>query len=69
MKLTTWICCGILILYGIFATVYALFGLNVLIFLCAGNSYAYRAALSLAGIAALWLAFFLFAFRPLRFVS
>ncbi len=64
MKLTTLICCFVLILYGIFATVYAIFGFDLLFFLCAGNVYAYRALLSLAGVGALWLLFWLIAFRP-----
>ncbi len=69
MKLTTIICSAILILFGIFASVYALAGFNVLLFLCAGNAAVYRGILSLAGIAALWLLFWLIAFRPLKFVS
>lgn len=69
MKLTTWICCGILILYGLFAAVYALSGWNALLFLCAGNGYAYRALLSLAGVSALWLLFWLIAFKPTKYVS
>lgn len=69
MKLTTLICCSILILYGIFATVYAIFGFDLLFFLCAGNSYVYRAGLSLAGVGALWLLFWLIAFRPTSSLS
>ncbi len=69
MKYTTWICCGFLIAMGLFACVYALSGFDVLLFLCAGNFYAYRAVLSLSGVGALWLLFWLVAFRPTRFLS
>ncbi len=69
MKLTTIICSAALIAYGIFAAVYALSGFDLLAFLTAGNAAAYRALLSLAGVAALWLLFWLIAFRPLKFLS
>lgn len=69
MKYTTWIMSGILIFLGICASVYALGGFDLLLFLCAGNFYVYRALLSLGGVAALWLLFGLFAFRPTRFLS
>ena len=69
MKYTTWIFCGILILYGLLAAVFAFTGYNLLLFLCFGNAYVYRAALSLAGVAALWLLFWLLAFRPTKFLS
>ncbi len=69
MKYTTWILCGILILFGLFASIYALTGFDILLFLCAGNIYAYRGFLSLAGVGALWLLFWLLAFRPTKFLS
>lgn len=69
MKYTTWIMCGILIVSGLFAAVFAFSGFDLLLFLCAGNGYIYRALLSLAGVAALWLLFWLLAFRPTRFLS
>lgn len=69
MKLTTIICSAILIAFGIFATVYAFSGFNLLLFLCVENFYVFRALLSLAGVAALWLLFWLIAFRPLRYLS
>ena len=69
MKYTTWIFCGILILFGLFASVYALTGFDALLFLCFGNFYLYRALLSLAGIGSLWLLFWLVAFRPTKFLS
>lgn len=69
MKYTTWILCGILILFGLFASVYALSGFDILLFLCFRNTYIYRAALSLAGVGALWLLFWLLAFRPTKFLS
>ncbi len=69
MKYTTWIMCGILIVFGVFAAIYALVGFDLLLFLCAGNGYIYRAVLSLTGVAALWLLFWLLAFRPTKFLS
>lgn len=69
MKLTTLICCGFLIAFGVFAAVYALSGFDLLLFLCAGNRVVYRSLLSLAGIGALWLLFWLIAFRPTKPLS
>ena len=69
MKVTTILCCSLLIAFGVIASVYALTGFNLLLFLCAGNAIIFRAILSLAGIAAGWLLFWLIAFRPTRFLS
>ena len=69
MKLTTWIACGILIFFGLCATVFALSGFNLLLFMCAGNIIVYRSILSITGVAALWLLYWLIAFRPTKFVS
>lgn len=69
MKITTHICCAVLILFGIGAAVYALSGFDLLLFFCAYNFTVYRAILSLAGVSALWLLFFLVAFRPTKYVS
>lgn len=69
MKLTTWISCGLLIFFGICPTVFALTNFNLLLFLCASNAIIYRAILSLAGVAALWLFYWLVAFRPTKYVS
>ena len=69
MKITTIVCCTLLILYGLFAAVFALTGFNVLLFATAGFLPVYRALLSLAGVAALWLLFWLVAFRPMKFLS
>ena len=69
MKVTTLICCGILIVFGLLAAVYALFGFNLLLFVCFNNVYAFRAILSLAGVGALWLLFWLIAFRPTKPLS
>ncbi len=69
MKLTTLLCCSILILCGLCAAVFALSGFDLLLFLCAGNVTVYRAALSLSGVAAAWLLFWLIAFRPTRPLS
>ena len=69
MKLTTLLCCSVLILYGLFAAVYALCGFDLLLFFCAGDLTVYRALLSLAGVGALWLLFWLVAFRPTKPLS
>ncbi len=69
MKLTTYLCLGILIVYGAGAAVYALSGFDLLLFVTAGNLYLYRALLSLAGVAAAWLLFWVLAFKPLKFLS
>ncbi len=69
MKLTTLICCGYLVLFGILAAVYALSGFDLLLFFCFGNVTAYRVFLSLAGVGALWLLFWLIAFRPTKPLS
>ena len=64
MKVTTILCCSVLIAFGAFALVYALSGFPLLLVLCGGNVYAYRAALSVVGVSAAWLLFWLLAFRP-----
>lgn len=69
MKLTTLFCCSLLIFFGLCASIYALFGFNLLLFLCFQNAVAYRAVLSLAGVGALWLLFWLIAFRPTKYIS
>lgn len=69
MKLTTIICCAVLIFFGVFASVYALVGFDVLLFICFGNTVVYRSLLSLAGVAAAWLLFWLIAFRPMKFLA
>ena len=69
MKITTILCCSLLIAFGAFALVFALSGFDLLLFFCAGNVSIYRAALSLVGIAAGWLLFWLLAFRPTKPLS
>ena len=64
MKLTTHVCCFLLIFFGLCAAVYALTGFPLLYFLCFSNATVFRAVLSLAGVAAGWLLFWLIAFRP-----
>ena len=66
MKLTTIILCGLLIVYGLGACLYALTGVDLLRLVSAGNAVLYRALLSLSGVAALWQLFFFIAFRPTR---
>lgn len=69
MKLTTLICCSFLVLIGLLASVYALSGFNLLLFFCFYNFTVYRAILSLSGVAAAWLVFWLTAFRPTKSLS
>lgn len=69
MKLTTLICCSLLIAFGLIACVYALSGFNLLLYFCFGNLIVYRSLLSLAGVAAAWLLFWLIAFRPTKPLS
>ena len=69
MKITTLICCSLLVAFGLFACIYALTGFNLLLFFCMGNVVVVRAALSLAGLCALWLLFWLVAFRPTKYLS
>lgn len=69
MKITTLICCTLLIIFGVCASIYALAGFNLIFFLSAGNLVIYRCILSLAGVCALWLLFWLVAFRPTKFLS
>ena len=69
MKLTTWICCTILIIMGLCAGVFGLTGFNLLFAICAGNVIVYRSLLSIAAVAAGWLLFWLIAFRPTKYVS
>lgn len=66
MKLTTIFCCLVLIFFGLCACLFALTGFDLLAVLTFGNPYIYRAILSLSGVAALWLTFWLVVFRPTR---
>ena len=66
MKLTTLFCCAVLIAFGVGACIFALTGFDALAALTFGNAYVYRALLSLAGVAALWLLFWLIRFRPTK---
>ncbi len=66
MKLTTLLCCAALIAFGVGACIFALTGFDILAALTFGNAYAYRALLSFAGVAALWLLFWLICFRPTK---
>ena len=69
MKLTTLICCSYLVFIGLLATVYAFSGFNLLLFFSFENATVYRSLLSLSGVAAAWLVFWLIAFRPTRPLS
>ena len=69
MKFTTIVCSAVLSVFSVLATVYALSGFDLLLFLCFGNVFVKRALLSLMGISAAWLIFWLVAFRPMKFLS
>lgn len=69
MKLTTLICCSLLVAFGLGLCAYALTGFNLLLFFCAQNVVVYRALLSLAGVCALWVLFWLIVFRPTKFLA
>lgn len=69
MKWTTLFCCSYLILFGILAAVYAFTGISLLSLVCFGNAVAIRSLLSLTGVCALWLLFWLIAFRPTKYLS
>lgn len=69
MKLTTLLCCSLLIFFGVLLAVSALADFDLLLFLCAGNRVVYRCFLSLSGVCALWLLFWLIAFRPTKPLS
>jgi uncharacterized membrane protein YuzA (DUF378 family) len=64
MKITCILCSLFLGMGGIFAAIYGLFGFNLLLLLCAYNQTVFRVLLSLEGVAAAWLFFWLIAFRP-----
>ncbi len=66
MKFTTLFCCACLILFGVSAAAWALTGFDLVAVLTFKNAVAYRAALTLAGVSALWLLFWLAVFRPTR---
>lgn len=66
MKISAYICIIYLIISGICGGVFALFGFNLLYFICFYNFTAYRVALGFALVSALYTAYVLIAFRPLR---
>ena len=51
MKMTTLLCCGALIVFGLCACITALTGFDVLRAAVCGNETVYRALLSFAGVA------------------
>ncbi len=69
MKITTILCASFLIVLGISSAVYAFWGVDLLLAICFFHQTVYRAALAVGGVCALWLVFWLIAFRPLRFLS
>ncbi len=64
MKATCLICCLYLVVIGLNFGVFALFSFDLLFFLAFRSALLYRCLLALAGVAALWLVFWLIAFRP-----
>lgn len=69
MKWTTLFCCSYLILWGVVAAIEAIFGVNLIMLLCFGNAVAYRTLLVVTGVCALWLLFWLIAFRPTKYLN
>ncbi|MBQ9081219.1 MAG: hypothetical protein IJY26_01110 [Clostridia bacterium] len=64
MKVSCIVCSTVLILFGFFSLVYALFSYDLLFTLCFSSPVVYRIALSFNAVSAAWLAFWLIAFRP-----
>lgn len=66
MRLTCDICAGILIICGICWGVFAFTGFDLLYFLCFSQRVIYRCVLSQAFVAALFLIYALFTFKPFK---
>jgi len=64
MKATSVISLIFLIFIGISAAVYAMTGFNLPLAVCFYNETAYKILLSFSGVCALWLIFWLIAFKP-----
>lgn len=66
MRTSCILCIGILIALGVFASVYAFTGFNLLLFICFKNYAVYRSFLAVSGVAALYSLFALIAFKPFK---
>ncbi len=66
MRLSCNLCTLILVILGICGGVFAFSGFNLLLFLCLYNSYIYRTFLGISAVAALFVLYSLFIFKPYR---
>ena len=66
MRLSCIICSVILIILGICGGVWAIFGFDLLNFLCLGNLTAVRCAAAAGGVSALFLIYALLVLKPYR---
>ena len=64
MKISAILSIAALILCGLNFCINALFGVDVLLVLCAYNALVYRTVNSFFGVAALFIAFWTIAFKP-----
>lgn len=66
MKFTCYLCVSMLIFLGVCGGVYAFTGFNLLLFLCFGQAFIFRATLATASVAALYTVYALIAFKPFK---
>lgn len=66
MKATSLLFLIYLIAIGIDLCIFALTSFDPLLWICFQNKIVYRVLLSVAGIAALWMIFWLIAFKPFK---
>ena len=66
MRLSCIICSVILIILGICGGVYAIFGFDLLVFICFYNDLAARTLTALGGVAALFLIYALSVLKPYK---
>ena len=66
MRLSCNLCTLILVILGICGGVFAFSGFNLLLFLCFGNTYVFRAVLGISAVAALFILYALIIFKPYK---
>lgn len=69
MKISALISIAALILCGVNFCIFALFGVDVLLIVCAYNALIYRIVNAFFGVAALFIAFWAIAFKPFHNLS
>lgn len=69
MKISALISVAALVICGLNVCISSLFGVDVLLILCAYNAVAYRITNAFFGVAALFIAFWAVAFKPFRNLS